>query len=517
MSLADLAAGLVVVRMGSNMSPPRYAAEDADRIAALLDRHPLGGVLMFNGRWPDTRDALVRLQSHSDHGLLVTTDMERGMGQQVRGGTIYPHQAAFGQADDLDATRAFARQSAEEALACGIHVTYSPVADVDREPRNPIIGARAFSSDPERAARHVRAFIEGVHEGGQFATAKHFPGHGGTVGDSHAEMPTLDDDRATLDATDLVPFQTAIDAGVDLVMTAHVRYPALDPTGTPATRSAPILQGLLRDQMGFEGVVATDSLLMAGAKVDGRTEGELAAEMLAVGVDLLLDVDDVDDVVSDIVRAVEQGTLPEARLRDAFARVDALRQRTIDRFGEGVFRDPSMAYPPEIVAAPDHAALAARVAEAAVDVVRGPLPDLGDGDGVLVLMMKGSPRGNEPEVQPLGVALADRLPRATYRQLEPTQEGEDAILESLRAEAVGARHVVIATVARPAAWRTFGLAEREKRFAQQLMETCPVTLVVLGDARGLDGYDAAQAALVAYSDEAPSQRAVLDALMGKTA
>ena len=496
------------------MNPPRYAAEDADRIAALLDRHPLGGVLMFNGRWPATRDALIRLQSRSDHGLLVTTDMERGLGQQVRGGTIYPHQAAFGQADDLEATRAFARQSAQEALACGIHVTFSPVADVDREPRNPIIGARAFSSDPQRAARHVRAFIEGVHEGGQFATAKHFPGHGGTVGDSHAEMPTLDDDRATLDATDLIPFQAAIDAGVDLVMTAHVRYPALDPTGTPATRSAPILQGLLRDDMGFEGVVATDSLLMAGAKVEGRTEGDLAAEMLAVGVDMLLDVADVDEVVAGIVRAVENGTLPEARLRDAFARVDALRQRTIERFGEGVFRDPSQAYRSDVVAAPEHKALAARVAASAVDVVRGPVPDLGDGDGVLVLMIKGAPRGNEPEVQPLGVALAERLPRATYRQLEPTQAGQDDILEALRAEADAAQHVVVATVARPAAWRTFGLAEREKRFVQQMMDARPVTLVVLGDARGLEGYDAARSALVAYSDEAPAQRAVLDALVG---
>ncbi|MEO0557320.1 MAG: glycoside hydrolase family 3 N-terminal domain-containing protein [Bacteroidota bacterium] len=516
MSLADLAARLIVVRMGSNMSPPRYAAEDADRIAAMLDRHPLGGVLMFNGRWPDTRDALIRLQSHSDHGLLVTTDMERGLGQQVRGGTIYPHQAAFGHADDLEATRAFARQSAEEALACGIHVTYSPVADVDREPQNPIIGARAFSSDPQRAARHVRAFIEGVHAGGQFATAKHYPGHGGTVGDSHAEMPTLNEDRATLEATDFVPFRAAIGAGVDLVMTAHVRYPALDPTGTPATRSAPILQGLLRDEMGFDGVVATDSLLMAGAKVDGRTEGELAAEMLAVGVDLLLDVDDVDDVVAGIVRAVENGTLAEARLREAFARVDALRQRVADRFGPGVFRDPSLAVAPEIVAAPEHAALASRVATAAVEVVRGPLPSLGEGDGTLVLLFKGTPRGNEPEVQPLGIALAETLPDASYRQIEPTKEGDDALFEEIRAQVEAASNVIIATVARPAAWRTFGLADREKRFVQHLMDAHPVTLAVLGDRRGLEGYDAAQAAVVTYSDEAPSQRALLNVLAGRT-
>ena len=513
-SLADLAASLVIVRMGSNMSPPRHAADDADAVATLLDRHPLGGVLMFNGRWPETRDALTRLQAHSDAGLLVTTDMERGLGQQVRGGTVFPHQEAFGQLDDLDATRDFARISAQEALACGVHVTYSPVADVDRQPLNPIIGARAFGEDPQLVSRHVEAFIEGAHAGGQFATAKHFPGHGGTVGDSHAEVPTLDDDRATIDATDLVPFRAAIDAGVDLVMTAHVIYPALDPTNAPATRSQAILTGLLRDELGFEGVVATDSLLMEGAKVEGRTEGDLAADMLGVGVDLLLDVADVDDVVAGIVRAVEAGTLPEARLRDAAGRVEALRARLRSRFGEGVFRDPSLAYGPEVVAADAHRQLAGRVAAGAIELARGPLPDFGDGDGVYVLHVKAAPRANEPETMPLGHAVAERFPRAVYRELEPSREDDDDAFDRIRIEAQGARQLVVATVARPAAWHTFGLAARERRFVQRLMDTYPTTLVVLGDRRGLVGYDACDAAIVAYSDEAPSQRAVVDVLAG---
>ena len=495
------------------MSPPRYAAEDADRVAALLDRHPLGGVLMFNGRWPETRDALLRLQARSDGGLLVTTDMERGLGQQVRGATVYPHQEAFGAVDDLDATRAFARQSAEEALACGVHVTFSPVADVDREPRNPIIGARAFASDPERAARHVRAFIEGAHEGGQLACAKHFPGHGGTVGDSHAEIPTLEDDHATIQATDLVPFRAAVDAGVDLMMTAHVRYPSLDASGRPATRSGPILQGLLRTELGFEGVIATDSLLMAGAKVEGRTEGDLAAEMLAVGVDLLLDVEDVDEVVAGVLRAVEDGTLREGRIRDAHRRVEAMRGRLTGRFGDDAFRTPP--YPPETVGAPAHRALATDVARRAIEVVRGPLPDLGDGEGVLVVLVKAAPRANEPETMPLGHATAEHLPRAVYRELEPAREDEDDVFDALRIEAREARHVVVATVVRPAAWHTFGLAARERRFVQRLMEARPVTLAVLGDARGLAGYDAAESALVAYSDEAPTQRAVVEALAGR--
>ena len=147
---------------------------------------------------------------------------------------------------------------------------------MDRNPDNPIIGARAFSSEPGRVAELSAAFVEGVHAAGQLATAKHFPGHGGTEGDSHAELPTVADDRATLDATDLVPYRAVIDAGVDLVMTAHVVYPALDPDN-PATRSPKILRGLLRDELGSRASWSRTACRWpgeGGGRVRGRAGGD---------------------------------------------------------------------------------------------------------------------------------------------------------------------------------------------------------------------------------------------------
>ncbi len=508
-SLEDKAAGLLIVRLGNNLPPAVTATEAEDDVAALLDRYAIGGLILFNGRWPETRDTLSRLQAKSEHGLIVTTDMERGFGQQVVGGTLYPHAAAFGHLGDAETVREFAAQASREALACGIHVTYSPVVDVDRNPDNPIIGARAFSDDPETVARLSTAFVEGVHQAGQFATAKHFPGHGGTTGDSHAELPVLDDDLETLEATDFVPFRATIDAGVDLVMTSHVIYPALDPD-RPATRSPAILGGLLRDDMGFEGVVVTDSLQMAGAKVEGRTEADVAVELLEAGVDLFVDAVDPEAVIEGLAEAVRDGRLDEGLLDAALARVDRLRDALRDRFGADVFRQPPVSS--DVVRDQAHVDLAVRVAHDAVEVARGPLPDLGDGTDVLVVLMKPAPRPNEPVTMPMGQAVERLLPNAVYRELEPTHEDQDDVFDEIRILAKEARELVIATVARPAAWSTFGLAARERRFATRLMEAHPTTLVVLGDARGLRGYAACDAALVTFSDVAASQVAAVERL-----
>ena len=515
MSPREHAAALLIVRLGSNMIPPRAADADADGVAALLRRWPIGGVILFNGRWPETRATLERLQALSAEGLLVTTDMERGLGQQVAGAGTHPHLAALaagvaaGRAD-LDLVRDVAAQSAREALACGVHVTFSPVADVDREPRNPIIGDRAFGADPERAAALVAAFVEGARSAGQLTTAKHFPGHGGTVGDSHAELPTVTDGRDVLERSDLVPFRAAIEAGVDLVMTAHVAVPALDPTGVPATLSAPILRGLLRDTLGFEGAVVTDSLHMAGIKSDDYTEGELAVEMLRAGVDLFVDPEDPEAIIEAIGAAVDAGTLEASRLEAAVARVRALRARLRERFGDDVFRDASAAYPPETVPSRALAASAERAAAAALSTAWGTLPDLQDGAGTLVVALRPQLRPTDPETLPFAEAVVRTLPAAEVVVLSASDP--DDRLADVRARVDGARRVVLATVVRPAAWHAFGLAERERSLALHLLAARPSTLVVLGGARGLAGLRSAESALVTYSDAPSSQRAAAAAL-----
>jgi beta-glucosidase-like glycosyl hydrolase len=518
LSLREKVAGLVVARLGSNMIPPRSAEDDADTVAALLDRYPVGGLILFNGRWPETRQTLIDLQARSDRGLLVMTDMERGLGQQVAGATVFPHLMAFGALggghEAETAVRDFARMSGMEALACGVHVAFAPVADVNRNPRNPIIVTRAFGTETATVEKLVRAYVEGAHAAGLLTTAKHFPGHGNTHEDSHAVLPAVDDAEEETRAFDLPPFQAAIEAGTDLVMTAHVAYAGLDPA-RPATRSPRILRGLLRDELGFDGVVITDSLHMGGIRDETTTEAQLAVALLDAGVDLLLDLRDPEAVIEGVARAVEEGRLPERVVDDALARAERLREHLRGRFGPGVFRDPALAYPPEAVGHAEHGALAAHVARHAVHRLDGHLPDLGDGKGLLVVLVKPAPRPNEPEWMPLREAVLRRFPRARYRELEPVAEGEDAPFEALLVEAREAERLVVAVVVKPAAWHQFGLAARERRFVQQLISMRPTVLAALGSPRGLEGYEGADAHLCLYSDVPASQHALADVLAGR--
>lgn len=516
-SLRERAARLLIVRLGSNMIPSRPAAADADGVANMLDQLPVGGVILFNGAWPAVRDTLAHLQSRSAAGLLVGTDMERGVGQQVRGATLAPHLAAFGRLAEVkgmkvteDTVRTFARQSAAEALACGINLAFAPVADVDRNPRNPIIGARTFGADPERVARLVTAYVEGARAGGLLTTAKHFPGHGGTAEDSHATLPVVTDDRDTLQATDLVPFRAAIEAGVDLVMTSHVAVPGLDPSRVPATRSRLMLTDLLRGEMGFQGAVITDSLHMAAIH-DERGEGATAAACLAAGVDLFCDPRDPLAVVEGIVGAVASGDVPERRLDEAVERVEALRARLRERAGDAAFVGGHASA--EVVGHKLHADLSQRVARGAVHLVRGSTPDLGTGEGVAVIVTRPVRRSDDPDSLPLVGEIRARLPNATVMEIHPhsaqvrVQRAREAIRE--------AKQVLTITVARPAAWHAFGLQEREQRLAEQTVQTPGAVLAVLGDARGLEGMESVETALLTYSDVPVSQQALIDYLTGE--
>ncbi len=214
---------------------------------------------------------------------------------------------AFGAADSEDLVYEMGRVTAVEGRAMGIHINYAPVVDVNIDPDNPVISTRSAGEDPERVSRLAAAFIRGCQENGMPATAKHFPGHGDTATDSHTTMPTVSGDRARLDRVELYPFARAIKAGVEVVMTAHLHVPALDPTpGLPATLSPKILTDLLRTEMGFKGLIVTDAMEMGGIV---NTFGSAEAAVMAVraGVDMVLLPGDPPAAIDAISRAVTSG------------------------------------------------------------------------------------------------------------------------------------------------------------------------------------------------------------------
>lgn len=285
----------------------------------------VGGFILFGGEAGAVRDLTEELTRRSAHPLLIASDLERGAGQQFRGATPLPPAAALGALDDLATTRRAGEITAREARALGVNWIYAPVADVDLEPENPIIGTRSFSTDSDRAARQVTAWIEGCRNGGALSCAKHFPGHGRTVADSHAERPTVGVDRARLEE-DLRPFRAAVQAGVSSMMTAHVAYPALDPSGAPATLSAPILQQLLRTELGFDGMIVTDAIIMEGL-VAGLDEASAGVLAVAAGCDALLYPKDAPALVAGLEAAVRDGRLAETRVHEAFCRVSSFADR----------------------------------------------------------------------------------------------------------------------------------------------------------------------------------------------
>lgn len=246
----------------------------------------VGGFIIFGGPSEHVASLTEDLHSKSRIPLLIGADLERGAGQQFAGQTALPPLAAIASLEDLQSIRRAAEVSAREARSLGINWIYAPDCDLDIEPENPIIGTRSFGGDPERVAEYASAWIDACQAEGVLACAKHFPGHGRTTVDSHKQLPTVGESLESLRETDLVPFQRAIERGVASVMSAHVAFPALDPSGSPATLSRPILTNLLRNEMSFDGLIVTDALIMEG--VLGGGESEAVVRAVHAGCDCLL-------------------------------------------------------------------------------------------------------------------------------------------------------------------------------------------------------------------------------------
>lgn len=504
LTLRDKIAQLIFVRIGSNLPPICRVEEDADRVARQLEECPVGGLLLFNGG-PQTKATLDRLQAAAKIPLLVGSDIERGVGQQVKGYTLFPHAMALGRSGE--SVDAMVSAAAHEAREVGIHITFAPVADVNTNPLNPIISIRAFSDDLETTTAHTARYVKAAEKSGLLTTAKHFPGHGETFQDSHDSMPSVEHTLDELRRRELVPFQAAIDAGCSLIMTAHVAYPNADPSGLPATLSQFMLQQLLRDEMSFEGVICSDSLLMTGVCGRFETESEMALATLNAGVDLLLDLREPATVVDHLVECVRQGSLSEARVEDAFTRVIKLKQKVF-----GAFLPESRGSNAPLRSGgvgTDFATAAADAARAAIKILHGDPADLPfDPDQPLTaILLKPFETPIDPPEQPLAAALREQFRHVKYAQLGPKFNA--AAYKAALELATDATQLLVAIIVRPAAWHDFGLRPEQKAFVAQVTgDRDDVVLASLGVPYVLDEFPAAVARICAYSDVPVSQQAL---------
>ncbi len=513
MSLRDKVAQLVQVRAFGkfmNASSPEF-----DQLAGEVRRNHVGGVVLFAGNVYESAVLLNKLQSLSQVPLLVSADFERGVSFRIADTTSFPWTMAVGAAGSEEYAFRQGAITAREARALGVHWVFAPVLDVNNNPDNPVINIRSFGEDPELVARLGAAFIRGCRAGGALTTAKHFPGHGDTATDTHIGLAVVPSDRARLDTVELVPFRRAIEAGVDSIMTAHVAVPQI--TGDadlPATLSSRVLTGLLRDSLGFEGLVVTDALEMGGITSHYWT-GKAAVEALRAGADMLLLPPDATVAINEVVRAVRRGDIPEVQINRSVRKVLAAKTRV----GLTVRRTVPLDRVDDLVAAPDSLMLAQEVADHSITLLR-------DQRGLLPLSPVSPARilsvvlSSEPDPAPAGVfqvELRRRFPSARTVSVDP-RTSQDAISDLL-GSAQGADFIVCATVVRVLSGKgSVALPDNLRVMLERLMDSGkPLVWFAFGSPYVLRLFPQAETYACAFSYADVSYLAAAKALSGEIA
>lgn len=350
-----------------------YVAESSaewQRIVRHATEDHVGGIIISVGSPLDIAAKVNALQRASNLPLLVSADLETGVGFRARGGyflpnaidlggaTTFPWVMALGASKDSALAYEMGRVTALEGRALGIHIVFGPVLDVNNNPANPVIGARSFAEDPALVARLGAAQVRGIQEHGMLATGKHFPGHGDTDINSHLDLPTVDVSKARLDSIELVPFRAAVRAGVGAMMTFHGVLPALDSSRVPATLSRLVLGKLLRDELHFDGLIVTDAMTMAGVvKQFGAAESNKRA--IEAGADVLLMPIDIREAIDAILEGLREGRYDEERINRSVRRVLAMK----GMFGLRRNRFVDLEHVRNVVADTQHVALASQIAE----------------------------------------------------------------------------------------------------------------------------------------------------------
>ncbi len=447
------------------------------------------------------------LDSGAHLPLLVSTDQEHGT--VVRVGppaTQFPGNMALGAGRDAQAARLAAAIGGAELAAVGIHQDYAPVADVNVNPGNPVIGVRSFGADPALVRGLTVAQVEGYQRDGRVvATAKHFPGHGDTSIDSHTGIPVITHTREEWERVDAPPFRAAIEAGIGAIMSGHLVFPALDPSGDPATLSYPIMTGILREELGFEGVVATDALGMQGVR-DKYGDDRVPVLALAAGVDMLLRPPEFELAYSSVLAAVRSGEISERRLDASLARILRLK------LAAGLVTDPFVDVDRvgDVVGTPAHLARADRITEATTTVVRndaGLLPLAAGERRVLVTGSGGDPTRTLAEELAARGASAEAFPTGT-------RPSDDAIA----AAAAKAGEADLTVVLTQKAWDA-NVTDPERR-QQRLVRTVlgtgrPVIVVAVQDPYDLAYVTDVQTYAVTYAPSAVALRSLARVLFGE--
>jgi len=525
LSIESLAAQLIIEWIpGGYVAPTSPAFEP---LRKWVEDDGIGGVSPSIGSPHAYVSKLNALQARAEVPLLVAADFENGgPGMRINGsfalpsmlpqggGTDFPPTMAFGAIGDERFAYEYGRITAREARASGVHLLFAPVLDVNSNPDNPVIATRSFGGDPQLVARLGAAFIRGAREGGAFTTGKHFPGHGDTSTDSHTGIPVVTADRARLDAVEFVPFVRALEEGVDAIMTAHVQLPALlGPGAPPATLSPAVLTGVLRGDMGFDGLVLTDALTMRGI-TDMYGIGEASVRSIQSGADVVLAPRAVETSLAAILEAVETGRLSRARLEESGRRILEMKARL------GLHRDRfvSLDRVDDVVGSGPHLAMADTAASRSITLVRDAqsLVPLDAGSLAPTLHIRYASSTRLWANRTFSAGLAERVYDLTEINLDERSDSAayQAVTDAL---AEAERVIVSAYVSAGAGSGASALPERLRDVLGASAPIRPTVLLSFGNPYLLSAASDVGSYLIAWGDRAVSQRAALSALFGEEA
>lgn len=508
-------------KVGQLIAIPAYgkykSADDSvyQELVDLVENLQAGGVIFFQGD-PLTQAWLTNdLQKRSRLPLLVSQDLEWGLGMRLDHATTFPRTMALGAARDPELAYASGYVTAKEALAIGTHHIFAPVADINNNPYNPIINVRSFGEDPAFVAEMVSAYVQGVQDAGGMATVKHFPGHGDTATDSHSDMPRIPHDRERLDAVELVPFRRAIEEGVMSVMTGHLYFPEVEPEeGVPGTLSKRVTTGLLREELGFKGLIVTDAMNMHGVTKHFGV-GEAAIRVLEAGADMVLMPPDPYAAYNAILNAVAEGRLTESRLDASVERV----LRAKEWLGIHHDRMVDLNAVPEKVTTKPHEALADAIARESLTLLRNAdnlLPLTPSPKRILTITLSDTSDADAGQ-EFLGY-LRHVAPQMNFMHRLLDERSSVSDYAALLEEANDADLVLVPTFL---SVRNFtnriNLSEGHQTFLNQLSaQGKNVALISFGNPYLIMGLTGVDAFIAAYSHSSSSQKAVAEALFGQS-
>lgn len=493
----------------------RFLSEDDHRykeISDLITHDHVGGLIFLRGDIYGQAVLTNKLQRLTKIPLWITQDMENGAAMRIEGSTQFTPAMGIAATNNKRNAYMMGKITAREAKAMGVHQIFAPVLDVNNNPDNPVINIRSFSGDPDLVAEYGIAFMQGVQSEGIIATAKHFPGHGDTNIDSHLDLPILDHDYTRLDSVELIPFKRAIDSGLESIMSAHISFPQISSSPElPGTLDAAILGDLLIDSLNFEGMVVTDGLAMNGI-TKNHSPGRAVVQALHAGADIMLISPDIHTAITEVMAAVEDGTISEERIDKSFRKILLWKQQAGLFEGENQVDITSL---DKILNARAHQAEADRIARESITILKDPeniLPiDPTNYENILFVAISDDNSGNAGRA--FYQAMRDYHPNISYTVFDNRSDKDEE--QRIIHEARTADLIVIGTFVKPRFGVSSNLPIAHNSLLSSLMDSGKKTVLsIFGNPYLLNNFENTDVHLIAWANTTQQMQAVAPALFG---